>query len=137
MNPLIRRTAWHIPRALDLAAMRRAARHFIGKHDFLSFTANQGYAKETTIRTVTRCQIKKHGCLLTFVIEGDGFLYKMCRGMVGTLVQVGLGKFPPSEIKVMLSNKDRRLAGMTAPAHGLVLWKVYYAKAKIQRPVKR
>ncbi len=61
--------------------------------------------------------------MLTFVIEGDGFLYKMCRGIVGTLVQVGLGKFPADEVRQMLDKRDRRVAGMTAPAHGLVLWK--------------
>jgi tRNA pseudouridine38-40 synthase len=50
----------------------------------------------------------------------------MCRGIVGTLVQIGLGKFPPEEIESMLAKADRRVAGMTAPAHGLVLWKVFY-----------
>ena len=91
-----------------------------------SFSSNQGYAKTTTIRTLTRCDIKRSGRLLTFIIEGDGFLYKMCRGIVGTLVQVGLGKFPAGGISQMLARKDRQVSGMTAPAHGLVLWKVYY-----------
>ena len=126
MNPLLRKTAWHVPRRLDVKLMRDGARHFIGKHDFKSFTANTGYERETTVRTLSRCEIKRQGPLLTFVIEGDGFLYKMCRGIAGTLVQVGLGKFAPEEIKTLLGKKDRRLAGMTAPAHGLVLWKVYY-----------
>jgi tRNA pseudouridine38-40 synthase len=129
MNPLIRMTAWHISRPLDLAAMRSAARLFEGKRDFQSFAANPGYAKESTVRTLTRCDIKRNGSLLTFIIEGDGFLYKMCRGIVGTLVQVGLGKFRAEEIEQMLSKKDRRVAGMTAPAHGLVLWKVFYKRA--------
>jgi len=128
MNPLIRHTAWHVPRALDLQALRNAAPAFIGKHDFQSFASNPGYKKESTIRTVTRCEVRKNGRLLTFIIEGDGFLYKMCRGIVGTLVQVGLGKFPPAAIRQMLGRKDRRSAGMTAPAQGLVLWKVYYKK---------
>jgi tRNA pseudouridine38-40 synthase len=126
MNPLLRRTAWHVPRALDLSEMRRAAKYFVGKHDFQSFTANARYDKGSTIRNLTRCDIKGQGTLLTFIIEGDGFLYKMCRGIVGTLVQVGQGKFAPDEIKSMLAKKDRRLGGMTAPAHGLVLWKVFY-----------
>jgi tRNA pseudouridine38-40 synthase len=128
MNPLIRRTAWHVPRRLALDRMRAAAKFFIGKHDFRSFTANPGYERESTIRTITRCEIRKKGRLLTFLIEGDGFLYKMCRGLVGTVVQAGLGRFPPSDIKAMLAQKDRRVAGMTAPAHGLVLWKVFYPK---------
>ena len=125
MNPLIRHTAWHVPRPLDLRAMRAAAPHFVGRHDFQSFAANPGYAKASTVRTLTRCDLTRRGPLLTFIIEGDGFLYKMCRGIVGTLVQVGLGKFPAAEVKRMLAQKDRRVAGMTAPAHGLVLWKVF------------
>jgi tRNA pseudouridine38-40 synthase len=126
MNPLRRNRAWHVPRRLDLTAMRRAAHLFEGKHDFQSFTANPGYGRESTVRRVTRCEIKRRGPELTVVIEGDGFLYRMCRGMVGTLVQIGLGKFPPEMIKPMLAKRDRRVAGMTAPAHGLVLWKVFY-----------
>ena len=57
------------------------------------------------VRRLTRCDIKKSGPQLTFIIEGDGFLYKMCRGIVGTLVQIGLGKFPPAEIRRMLAKK--------------------------------
>ena len=128
MNPLIRRTAWHAPRPLNLHAMRKAAMAFIGKHDFQSFSTNQGYDRSSTIRTLTRCDLKRNGSLLTFIIEGDGFLYRMCRGIVGTLVQIGLGKFPSDDIKPMLARKDRRVAGMTAPAKGLVLWKVFYKK---------
>jgi tRNA pseudouridine38-40 synthase len=126
MNPLLRHTAWHVPRTLNLEAIRRAARFFVGKHDFQSFTANPGYARESTVRRVLRCEVKNRGPLLTFRIDGEGFLYKMCRGMVGTLVQVGLGKFAPEEVKEILARRDRRVAGMTAPAHGLVLWKVRY-----------
>jgi tRNA pseudouridine38-40 synthase len=126
MNPLLRRTAWHVPRSLDLPSMRRAAPHFVGRHDFQSFAANPGYTKESTVRTLRRCEIRKAGRLLTFIIEGDGFLYKMCRGIVGTLTQVGMGKFSPEDISTMLDKKDRRIAGMTAPAHGLTLWKVFY-----------
>jgi tRNA pseudouridine38-40 synthase len=128
MNPLLRHTAWHVPKPLALKSMRTAASTLVGKHDFQSFAANPGYAKASTVRTLDRCQIKRSGRLLTFILEGDGFLYKMCRGIVGTLVQAGLGKFPAEAIKTMLRQKDRRMAGMTAPAHGLVLWKVYYGK---------
>ena len=126
MNPLLRRTAWQVPVKLDVRQMRSAAKLFIGKHDFQSFAANPGYKKENTVRTIYRCDIKKAGPQITVIIEGDGFLYKMCRGMVGTIVQAGLGKFPPDQIRTMLAQKDRRVAGMTAPAHGLVLWKVSY-----------
>ena len=126
LNPLLRFTAWHVPHPLELPPMRAAAKLFVGKHDFKSFAANRNYEMESTVRTVTRCEIKKSGALLTFYIEGDGFLYKMCRGIVGTLVQLGRGKFKSDDIRAMLSARDRRVAGMTAPAHGLVLWKVFY-----------
>jgi len=133
MNPLLRHSAWQVTRPLDLQAMRVAAPLFVGRHDFKSFAASRNYAMESTVRKLTRCDIKKSGALLTFIIEGDGFLYKMCRGIVGTLVQIGLGKFPAREIKPMLAKKDRRVAGMTAPAKGLVLWKVFYSKARRSR----
>ncbi len=126
MNPLLRHTAWHVCRPLDLAAMRSAASLFPGRHDFKSLAGTRSYEMKSTVRTLTRCDIKRHGPLLTFLIEGDGFLYKMCRGIVGTLVQVGQGKIAPGAIKQILEKKDRRAAGMTAPAHGLALWKVFY-----------
>jgi tRNA pseudouridine38-40 synthase len=133
MNPLLRHNAWQVTRPLDLRAMRAAAPLLVGRHDFKSFAANRNYQMESTRRRLTRCEIKKSGPQLTFIIEGDGFLYKMCRGIVGTLVQVGLGKFPPAEIRRMLAKKDRRVAGMTAPAHGLVLWKVFYSRSRSSR----
>ncbi|HZV36629.1 MAG TPA: tRNA pseudouridine(38-40) synthase TruA [Verrucomicrobiae bacterium] len=135
MNPLLRHQAWHVPRTLDFASMRSAAKLFLGKHDFKSFAANRNYELESTVRTLGRCEIRRNGPLLTFIIEGDGFLYKMCRGIVGTIVQVGQGKIEAGEIKNILAGKDRRLAGMTAPACGLVLWKVFYkAKEKHRTP---
>ncbi len=129
LNPLLRHQAWHVPQSLERAAMRSAARWFPGRHDFKSFAGTRHYEMETTVRTLTRCDFKRSGSLLTFFIEGDGFLYKMCRGIVGTLVQVGQGKIAAADIRKILASKDRRVAGMTAPAHGLVLWKVFYDKA--------
>ncbi len=126
MNPLLRHQAWQVPRKLDLAAMRSAAPLFLGKHDFKSFAGTRNYEMESTVRTLSRCEIRRIGPLLTFLIEGDGFLYKMCRGIVGTLVQVGQGKIQSDDIRAILNRRDRRAAGMTAPAHGLVLWKVFY-----------
>jgi tRNA pseudouridine38-40 synthase len=108
--------------------MRSAARLFPGRHDFKSFAGTRNYEMESTVRRLTRCDLKKNGPLLTFFIEGDGFLYKMCRGIVGTLIQVGQGKIEAQAIKKILAHRDRRVAGMTAPAQGLVLWKVFYRK---------
>ena len=129
MNPLLKNRAWHFSMKLDLAKMRAAAKSFIGKHDFKSFAGTRDYEMKSNVRTLTRCDIKKSGPQLTFIIEGDGFLYKMCRGIVGTLVQVGKGKIPAADIATILASRDRRVAGMTAPAHGLVLWKVFYKKS--------
>ena len=126
MNPLLRWQAWHVARPLDLSAMRAAAGCFPGRRDFKSLAGTRNYEMKSTVRALRRCDIRRRGPLLTFIIEGDGFLYKMCRGIVGTLVQIGLGKFPADEIKRMLAKKDRRVGGMTAPAQGLVLWKVFY-----------
>src|SRR4030095_12769131 len=110
MNPLLRNQAGHVPLKLDLAAMRTAAKLFLGKHDFKSFAGTRSYEMETTVRTLTRCENKRNGPQLTFIIEGDGFLYKMGRGIVGTLVQVGQGKIAPNEIKNILASRDRRVA---------------------------
>lgn len=126
MDPLMRRIAWHVPKKLDLAAMREAAAHFKGKRDWAAFANNRSYEMESTVRTLHRCEMRKRGPLLTFIIEGDGFLYKMCRGIVGTIVQVGEGRVSAADIPRILDTRDRSMAGMTAPAHGLVLWKVFY-----------
>lgn len=127
-NPLLRNQAWHFPRPLDIAAMRRAAATLVGTHDFQAFASNPGYRRASYIRTVTRCSVHRAGPRVTFRIAADGFLYKMCRGIVGTLVQVGVGRFSPDRLLPMLESRDRRVAGMTAPALGLVLWKVDYRR---------
>ncbi len=129
MNPLLNHCAWHVPRTLDLKAMRAAATHFVGRHDFASLTANPGYARATTIRTLTRCDVRRRGPQIEITIDGDGFLYKMCRGIAGTLVQTGLGRITPDDIPGILSRRDRSLAGMTAPALGLVLVHVRYRRS--------
>ncbi len=127
-TPLWRATHWHVPRPLDLGAMREAAASLEGRHDFLAFSASPGYARNHTFRTVRRCEVRRSGPQTVFIIEADGFLYKMCRGIVGTLVQVGLGRFRANQVLPMIQTRNRSLAGMTAPAHGLVLYKVFYRK---------
>jgi len=126
MDPLRRSQAWHVPRPLDLAAMRLAAADFVGRHDFRAFTANRGAELKDPVRTVSRCEIHRQGPRFTFIIEGEGFLYKMCRGIVGTLVQIGYGRHPATAVTAILAGRDRRQAGVNAPAHGLVLWRVRY-----------
>lgn len=131
-NPLLANQAWHVAGDLDLIAMRSACASLVGRLDFRSLTANRGDVLEDSIRTVSRCEIKKTGPSITFIIEGEGFLYKMCRGIVGTLVQIGQGKCS-DDIETILNAKDRRSAGMTAPAHGLVLQKVFYPETEALR----
>ena len=126
MDPLLRYRAWHVPQPLDLVAMKAAAAHFVGRHDFRSFTARRAGVLGDPVRTLTRCEVRRRGPEITIVVEGEGFLYKMVRAIAGTLVQAGQGKFPPEEIAAMLHRQDRRAAGVTAPARGLVLWKVSY-----------
>jgi tRNA pseudouridine38-40 synthase len=107
--------------------MRQAASQLVGRHDFRAFAANRNYPMPSTVRTLYRCDLKRQGPLLTFILQSEGFLYKMCRSIVGTLVQVGQGKIAGDQIPRILASHNRRVAGMTAPAHGLVLWKVIYA----------
>ncbi|MBU6402983.1 MAG: tRNA pseudouridine(38-40) synthase TruA [Verrucomicrobia bacterium] len=137
MNPLLRYQAWHVPLPLDLEAMRWAAQRFVGTHDFKSFATTRNYEMKSTVRTVSRCDLKCRGPLLTVVIEGDGFLYRMCRGMVGTLVQVGRGKYAAPDVERMLQHRDRRVGGMTAPAHGLILWQVFYRPRRAADAARR
>ena len=126
MDPTWRRTAWHVTRPLKVTAMRAAAQQLVGQHNFRTFASNPGYERSSYCRHLTRCEVIRRGAHLTVILEANGFLYKMCRGIVGTLVQVGLGKFLPTEILPMLEQCDRRVSGMTAPALGLTLWQVNY-----------
>jgi len=112
--------AWHRWQGLDAAAMRDAARRLVGEHDFASF-AKPGHGKMTTIRTILDCDVHARGPKLVIGVEGTGFLWNMVRIIVGTLVEVGLGRYGPAQIDAMLAAKDRQSAGPTAPAHGLYL----------------
>lgn len=124
MHPLLVRHAWHLPRKLDLEPMREAARLLIGRHDFSAFTSSRGAILENAVRTLRRCDFRREGHEITVILEGDGFLYKMCRALVGTLVTIGAGRSLPDRIPAILSSGERRQAAMNAPAHGLILWKV-------------
>lgn len=127
LHPMENGRAWHIPRPLDLRAMRRAARLFVGEHDFASFTSNPGYERESTIRRLHTIRIlRKPGAILEFTFTGDGFLYRMVRNLVGALVKVGQGRLSVAELKKILAARSRSTAPPTAPAEGLYLLKVRY-----------
>jgi tRNA pseudouridine38-40 synthase len=126
MNPLLHNRAWHVKVPLNLERMQKAAKLFVGRKDFKSFASTREYEMESTVRRLTRCDVRKEGYTWKITIEGDGFLYKMCRGIVGTLVRVGQGKLTQTEIRQIFRERDRSVAGMNAPACGLTLWRVYY-----------
>jgi len=120
---------YHFPFDLSLPAMRQAATHFVGTHDFASFAATprggpQG--EENTIRTVISCGFASRGRRLLFTVEGDGFLHHMVRNMVGTLLEVGQGRIAIQDFVRLFQLRDRSRSGFTAPAHGLVLLRVRY-----------
>jgi len=118
--------AWHIPQKLNLKEMKEATRYLIGEHDFSSFRS-VGTPTQTATRKVIRAEWKKgRDGLLYFEIEANGFLKQMVRAMVGTLVEVGRGRLSSDEFQEILQSKDRRKAGPTAPAHGLLLKEVKY-----------
>ena len=125
-SPFDRHFSWHYYHPFDLDKIRQAATFFIGTHDFSAFCNVHFFQTKDTVRTVKRLDIMQEGNQLKFEVEGTHFLYKMVRNIVGTLVYVGAGKLSLQEVEALLTKKDRRLAGMTAPAQGLVLKKVFY-----------
>lgn len=124
-SALERHRAWWMREALDDAAMKRAAEHFLGEHDFSAFRAAACQSRTTT-RHVYRLDIERHGDMVAFEIEANAFLHHMVRNIVGTLVRIGTGEAPPDWVAELLASRDRRLAGMTAPAMGLSLVSVRY-----------
>lgn len=122
---LYRQYAWHIRKELNLETMRTATTHLIGIHDFKAFEG-AGSPRSHTTRCVLGASLTKEAQYLLFEIEANGFLRFMVRNIVGTLVEVGLGKLTPDDFKCILASKDRSQAGPTAPARGLFLKKVKY-----------
>ena len=116
---------YFVPTSLDIESMEKAADVFKGEHDFRAFQAAGSIAK-TTVRTIHHAQLSAQDRYLYFDVIGDGFLYNMVRIMAGTLIYVGKGRIAPDEIMKILAMGDRRMAGPTAPAHGLCLEEVYY-----------
>lgn len=127
------RFAYQVKPRLDLRLMRQEAKALLGRHDFRTFCASGSSAK-TFKRNIKRIQVKTPGSgmpfgsrrLLCVEIEADGFLYNMVRNIVGTLIDLGRGRFKKGDLEKMLYAKDRKTAGMNAPAKGLFLVKVKY-----------
>lgn len=123
---LDRRQVWWVSWPLADEALTAGAAAIVGRHDFTSF-ADAERAGEENVRTVRRAAWRREGTRLTFRIEGEGFLYKMVRCLVGTLVEVGRGALPPAAMERILAARDRAAAGPTAPPQGLTLQRVLYA----------
>jgi tRNA pseudouridine38-40 synthase len=124
-NVLETRNCWHRPAALDVAAMDTAAKLLNGKKDFKSF-ASAADKRESSIRTVMQCQVAQEDKWVYMDIEADRFLYNMVRNIVGTLVEIGRGRWKPEKINEILEAKDRTAAGPIAPAAGLCLMWIKY-----------
>jgi tRNA pseudouridine38-40 synthase len=125
---LASRYAWHVHYPLDLDRLRAGAAYLVGTHDFAGF-ASQGSPRASTTRTIYRVGICRQLHEVLIDVEGDGFLYNQVRNMVGTLVEIGRGRWPPERVPEVLIARDRRLAGPTAPPHGLCLQWVRYGPA--------
>jgi tRNA pseudouridine38-40 synthase len=121
LPPFEYRRAWHIARPLDLEILKSAAKHFIGTHDFATFAANRGKPEPSTIRTINSVRVRHSGPCVTIEFDGDGFLYKMVRLMVGALVKCALGKMRIEEITSRLHSGKVASARFAAPAEGLYL----------------
>jgi len=124
---------YHYWNPLDVDRMREAARHFIGEMDFSAMTG-KGTVRETMVRTVLRCDIERHQNEIHICVEGKGFLYNQVRNMVGTLVDVGRGRWEPDHVADILASLDRANAGQTAPARGLSLQWVRYPAFLLSPP---
>lgn len=126
-SPLVRRYAWHVARPLDVPAMREATAALRGRHDFSAFRAAPGRDQppECTIRAF---HVFRRSGQVAMVVSADRFLHHMVRNLVGSLVAVGRGARRPAWIAEVLAGRDRRRAGATAPAHGLILVRVLYAR---------
>jgi len=116
---------WHIPNKLDVDAMDKAAQLLVGKKDFKSF-ASAADRRKDSVRTIFHCNVTSDDKWIYTDVEGDGFLYNMVRNIVGTLVDIGRGRWKPEKIDEILEAKDRTAAGQLAPPQGLCLMWIKY-----------
>lgn len=125
--PTIQRDyVYHFSKRLDVNLMRQGSKFFIGTHEFDSFYKKSGSTVKSTLRTIYYCDVEAKGDLIEFTIIGSGFLYNMVRIMVGTLIEVGIGRIGPKDIESILLAKNRERAGKSLPPQGLCLHEVLY-----------
>lgn len=130
---MVHRYTYHFWQPLDIDAMREAAAAFVGEQDFAAM-ASRDDSRQTTVRTVTHVLINRHYDEIWFDVIGTGFLYNQVRNMVGTLIEVGRGHWPPQRVREILAGRDRSAAGPTAPARGLCLRWVEYPPHLLRPP---
>jgi tRNA pseudouridine38-40 synthase len=123
-SPLARRRSYHIRSPLDLSAMRAAASLILGEHDFAAFQSKPN--GKPSVRTVSRLELIEEAPFIHIEISANGFLYNMVRAIVGTLVEVGLGRRDAESVAALIASRDRSAAGPTAPPQGLCLMRVEY-----------
>jgi tRNA pseudouridine38-40 synthase len=126
LSPFELGRAWHVSGAIDDAALRACAKLFVGRHDFSGFAANRGHPVTSTIRTINRVRLHRTAAITVIEIEGDGFLYKMVRLMVGAMMQCALGKRTIDEVRERLHGTATERSRLVAPAEGLTLVRVRY-----------
>jgi tRNA pseudouridine38-40 synthase len=131
-SPFMHRYAAPSRHRLDAAAMARAGRYLVGRHDFHSFET-EWPNRLTSIRTITHLSVNRVGEYVWIDVEADGFLYNMVRAIAGTLLNVGRGFWPEEQVAAILAAEDRTQAGPTAPAKGLFLMRVTYAEGATGR----
>ncbi len=129
-DPFLENRVCFYPQSLDIIKMKLAARGFEGTHDFRA-VRTVGTETKTTVRTVYYCTVNKTDDLITVSVCADGFLYNMCRAIVGTLVYASYGKIEPEKIPELLEAGDRRLTGPTMPPQGLYLNHLWYPDFEI------
>ena len=127
LSPFLEGRVRQVYRPLSLEAMQEASALIVGTHDFTGFTASASQVRNR-VRTVFVSRWQRKGRHFSYRIEGDGFLHHMVRNLVGTMLQIGLRQRPARDMIMILESRDRRLAGPTAPAHGLFLAQVWYRK---------
>ena len=125
-RPVLRlNQCWHLSKKLNVPAMNRAAQLLVGTNDFKSF-ASAADRRESSVRTIFRCDVTAEDEWIYVNVEGDGFLYNMVRNIVGTLVEVGVGRWKAEKMNEILEAKNRTAAGRLAPATGLCLMWIKY-----------
>src|SRR5207302_4709683 len=126
LPPFEYRRAWHVAQSLDLKTLKAAAKHFVGTHDFATFAANRGKPEQSTIRTINSVSVRQNGPCVTIEFDGNGFLYKMVRLIVGALVRCALGKSSVEEVTDRLASGRIGQVRFAARAEGLFLVRVRY-----------